>query len=400
MSPFPSTWVIGRLDEMSEIQMGRQRSPRNATGEFMRPYLRAANVRWDGLQLDNVLEMNFPPDEFERFRLERGDIVVVEASGSADQVGRPAIWRGEIENCCFQNHLIRVRPRYHTTEFLFYFLMHEALGGSFGEAAAGVGINHLGSRRLAGWQVPLPPLEEQNRIVEAIEFHMSRLNAGLESLKRAARSIEAFRSASLDLLFDDPAIEWVTMKEVAQVEAKLVAPAEHPDLPHIAPNHIESRTGRLLEYRSVREDGVTSGKYKFKPGDVVYSKIRPYLAKAAMVDFEGLCSADAYPLTPRVDQRFLHLWLISPRFTALASRQQGRSVLPKINREALFRLPAPQASNEDQARLVETFDRTGSILGALGNETWRATLRAGQLRRSVLAAAFSGRLIVSGGAAA
>lgn len=72
---------------------------------------------------------------------------------------------------------------------------------------------------------------------------------------------------------------WARFDEVARVASNLVDPRAFLDSPHIAPNHIESETGRLLPYGTVREDGVTSAKHRFFRGQVLYSKIRPYLAK-------------------------------------------------------------------------------------------------------------------------
>src|SRR5690625_4654463 len=60
----------------------------------------------------------------------------------------------------------------------------------------------------------------------------------------------------------------------------------YKNFPHVAPDSIEKATGRLLEYRTVGEDGVRSGKHHFFPGQILYSKIRPNLSKAVVVDFE------------------------------------------------------------------------------------------------------------------
>lgn len=77
---------------------------------------------------------------------------------------------------------------------------------------------------------------------------------------------------------------WSDWKSVARVVSDLVDPQGYGAMPHIAPNHIESKTGRLLAYRTVAEDKVTSPKHLFKPGQILYSKIRPYLAKVAIAD--------------------------------------------------------------------------------------------------------------------
>ena len=76
----------------------------------MRPYLRSANVTWEGVSLDDVKEMNFDDNDYEKYKLEPGDLLLNEASGSPHEVGKPAIWHGEIDECCFQNTLLRLRP--------------------------------------------------------------------------------------------------------------------------------------------------------------------------------------------------------------------------------------------------------------------------------------------------
>jgi type I restriction enzyme S subunit len=102
----------------------------------------------------------------------------------------------------------------------------------------------------------------------------------------------------------------------------------------IAPDHVESGTGRLLRLESAREQGAISGKYLVAPGDVVYSKIRPYLEKAVKTDFPALCSADMYPLTPKrgVDGSFVLHTLLGQDFTNFAISVSTRSGIPKINR--------------------------------------------------------------------
>lgn len=113
---------------------------------------------------------------------------------------------------------------------------------------------------------------------------------------------------------------WANFSEVAHIAANLVDPAQWPDLPHIAPDNIERDTGKLLPYRTVREDGVTSAKHRFYPGQLLYSKIRPYLNKCIRVDFEGLCSADMYPVDAFVNPKFLHHYMLTRRFVSEVSK--------------------------------------------------------------------------------
>lgn len=172
---------------------------------------------------------------------------------------------------------------------------------------------------------------------------------------------------------------WARFDEVARVASNLVDPAEYPDSPHVAPNHIESETGRLLPCATVREDGVTSAKHRFFPGQVLYSKIRPYLAKVVVADFEGLCSADMYPIESELDSRFLKWWMLTREFTRRAAGEQARTVLPKINVRALSALPIPVPPLAEQRRIIEILEDHLSCLDAAAHG-----LRAADRRLTVL----------------
>ncbi|MBZ4331419.1 restriction endonuclease subunit S [Corallococcus sp. AS-1-12] len=189
--------------------------------------------------------------------------------------------------------------------------------------------------------------------------------------------------------------QWTSFQSVAEVSSDLRDPTATPEAIHIAPNHIESGSGRLLGRGTVNGDGVTSPKHAFHPGQVLYSKIRPYLAKAVLVDFEGLCSADMYPISVRaglMEPRYLHRWLVSPAFTAKASESQGRTVLPKINQEALYRKPVPLAPLPEQKRIADKLDALLARVEACRERLERIPGILKRFRQSVLAAATSGEL--------
>ena len=162
----------------------------------MRPYLRAANITWQGICLDDVKEMNFDDVDFEKFRLASGDILLNEASGSPHEVGKPAIWNNQIKDCCFQNTLLRLRPRLLHRDYLYWYCYASALTGRFGEAGRGVNIRHLGKQGLSQFPIPVAPLAEQKRIVAAIEEHFSRLDI-VASVARAHPKVQALRKSIL-----------------------------------------------------------------------------------------------------------------------------------------------------------------------------------------------------------
>ena len=118
------------------------------------------------------------------------------------------------------------------------------------------------------------------------------------------------------------------------------------------------------------EQHAISGKYLFGAGDIVYSKIRPYLRKAILADFEGLCSADMYPLRPSEDSSagFIFATILAHHFSRYAESVSVRSGMPKINRvelaEYTFALPPTKAEQEaiavalsDAVALIESLEQ-------------------------------------------
>ena len=144
--------------------------------------------------------------------------------------------------------------------------------------------------------------------------------------------------------------------EVATIDGNMTTDYEkYADYPHIGIDSIEKDTGVLSGYRTVKEDSVKSGKYVFGPQHIIYSKIRPALNKVALPNFEGLCSADAYPILPKEDvckKDFLAHVLRSDFFLNYILAFSGRSQMPKVNRQQIagFRFPVPPI--EKQAEFV------------------------------------------------
>ncbi len=99
------------LGSLAEIQGGIQKQPKRAPAGNAFPFLRVANVTARGLDLEEVHQVELFDGEIERLRLQDGDLLVVEGNGSPSQIGRAAVWNGEIADCVHQNHLIRVRPQ-------------------------------------------------------------------------------------------------------------------------------------------------------------------------------------------------------------------------------------------------------------------------------------------------
>ena len=218
-----SHWRKVPLSEIAEVRLGRQRSPKRAVGPNMRPYMRAANVTWKGISLHDVKEMDFTPEEFETYALRRGDLLLSEASGSASEVGKPAVWNDEVPDCCFQNTLIRVRAPGPLVPFLHLHFYKDALTGEFARASRGVGIHHLGAKTLSEWEIHLPPRDEQRRIVETVDSYFTRLDGVAATLERVRRRLKRYRASILKAAVEGRLVP--TEAELARADGRDYEPA-------------------------------------------------------------------------------------------------------------------------------------------------------------------------------
>ena len=204
-------------------------------------------------------------------------------------------------------------------------------------------------------KIQYPTLKQQEKVVgildkieEVIAARNKQLNALDELIQ--ARFVELFG----DLKINSKDWKIVEFNKCASIDTHMVHDfAGYEDYPHIGIDSIEKGTGRLFGYRTIAEDGVISGKYLFTSRHIIYSKIRPNLNKVALPEFDGLCSADAYPILVKegiCNREYLGYTLKSKYFLEYILAFSNRTNLPKVNKSQVegFRLPLPPIELQNQ----------------------------------------------------
>ncbi|MEM4406358.1 MAG: restriction endonuclease subunit S [Candidatus Methanomethylicaceae archaeon] len=188
IGPVPEHWEVVRLGSVFEIQQGKALSPKTRSGPSRRLFLRTANVLWGRIDLSHLDEMHFEHDEELRLALRPGDLLVCEGG----DIGRTAIWEGQISNCYYQNHLHRLRSVRSDVVPHFYMYWMEAalkLFGLFRGAGNKTTIPNLSRSRLVSFAVPFPPFAEQ----KAITMHLQAVDSKV--------ALEENRKVALESLF-------------------------------------------------------------------------------------------------------------------------------------------------------------------------------------------------------
>ena len=432
MRGLPADWSAHRLDEIADIRLGRQRSPKNHVGPQMRPYLRAANIGWAGLKLDDIKSMNFSDSEMGVYQLSPGDVLLNEASGSPGEVGKPALWSGELDECAFQNTLIRIRSHDVEPRYLLHYFRYVALIGGFSGHARGVGIHHLSRARIAGWSTPIPPPDEQRRIVDILEDHLSRLDAAergiVFSVDRSASLKERVLAAGLlgettpgprepydlpDCGTDDGQLPdlpmgwtWRRLGEITNVaggitkDSKRQSDPAFVEVPYLRVANVQRGRLDLAKVTSIRVPASKAKALRLLAGDVLMNEggDRDKLARGWV--WEGQvedCIHQNHVFRARIVDGAIEPKLLSWAANTIGGRWAERNGKQSVNLASISltkirQMPVPVPPMGVQPELVKQLEDQLQACDRLAVSLNEARARAATLRRSLLAAAFSGRL--------
>jgi type I restriction enzyme S subunit len=168
-----------RLSDIANASLGQTLDKQKNKGEY-KTYLRSVNVRWGYVDLDDLKEMKFEESELEKYSLKGGDLLICEGG----EAGRCAVWKNQSISMRYQNAIHRVRV-YHgiRSDFYMYVIWHYNNIRLLEKYCKGVTIKHLTGQALELLNFPLPPLNEQKRIVNQIETIFNQLDKIEQSIK-------------------------------------------------------------------------------------------------------------------------------------------------------------------------------------------------------------------------
>ena len=278
-------------------------------------------------------------------------VLLAEDGGNFGSKDKPIAYR--VSGKCWVNnhaHVLKAREMINI-DYLCYSLMFYKVDGIINGATR----QKLTQSAMRKMQIPFRTMGEQLHIVNklnCISKIKKQREEELELLDEIvkARFIEIFG----DIRTNSKGWKIVGFKECADIDTNMIHDFKgYENYPHIGIDSIEKETGKLIGYRTIAEDGVISGKYLFTSAHIIYSKIRPNLNKVAMPDFEGLCSADAYPILVKKDvcnREYFGYILRSKYFLDYVLAFSNRTNLPKVNKNQVegFTLPLPPIEFQNQ----------------------------------------------------
>ena len=188
----PEHWEVAGLGYRYEQCLGKMLDRKRITGECLVPYLRNADVQWDEINVADLPRMDIHPDEIPRYTVQPGDLLVCEGG----EVGRCAIWKGEIDRCGFQKALHRLRPRddeRDSPRFLYYALSVAVTCGAFADGHEST-IAHLTGEKLRRHRFAFPCADEQVAIVGFLDDAVRRIRAAISATQRQIELLREYRT--------------------------------------------------------------------------------------------------------------------------------------------------------------------------------------------------------------
>ena len=377
-------WSWRPLGELFEIGAGKSMSAAARNGPDKTPFLRTSNVFWDQIDLSTVDEMAIPEHELSKKLLQPGDLLVCEGG----EIGRAAIWNGEVEIMSFQNHLHRLRPIVEGVEprFYVYFLQSAFTQlGIFEGAGNKTTIPNLSRSRLAGLEVPQPNINEQLAIVAAL----SRIREAIKTHDQSVALAQDLKRAAMQMLFtrglkDEPqkgtetgpvpeSWELIPVANIATVKGGKRMPKgvslteENTGKPYIRVTDFQDHSvavDQVLFIPKGYEDLIA--RYVISSDDIYISiagtiglvgQVPESLNGANLTENAAkICLTD-----PNVDARFLMYALSSNACQTQILEATGRNAQPKLalNRIEQIKLPIPKNLNDQRevTSILDAIDR-------------------------------------------
>ena len=360
----PADWELSKIgslyDERSQKVSDQDYMPLSVTKQGIVP------------QLESTAKTDHGDS---RKLIRKGDFVI---NSRSDRRGSCGISQYD-GSCSLINTVLRPRREMSNVYFSFVF-RSDLFADEFYRWGNGI-VDDLWSTKRSSMKriyIPFPPLDVQRQIATYLDAKCAKIDAVIAKQQQVIEKLKAYKLSVItetvtkglnpNVPMKDSGIEWIGSTPIdwkilkfglaARVSANLVSPVDYWDYPQISPESVEKDSGRILEHKTVAEAGVISWNHLFVRGQIIYSKIRPLLNKVAIAPFDGLCSADMYPIDTENDPGFITYVMRSCYFTAQVGLvTENRVKMPKINQSELSKIMITLPPLQEQVELAEYLDK-------------------------------------------
>jgi len=398
----PPGWAWTTLGDVSEKPQYGWTTKANPDGNGVR-LLRTTDITAGSIAWSTVPACTEQPADLEKYLLATNDIVVSRAGsvGASIRVVAPP-------PAVFASYLIRLRAAGIESAYLSWFLHSPLYWNQIRDAAAGIALLNVNAKKLAAISMPLPPLNEQRRIVAAIEEHLSRLDAAEASLSPALLRTEVLRSALITAFMENDDWPRTYWREAGRSQNGRAFPSRdysatgirllRPGNLHVS-GRVEwdtKNTRCLPESYAEEHPRFLVGENELVMNLTAQSLKDEFLGRVCLTQAGERCLLNQRiaRLTPNeADPRFVMYAFKSRRFRAFVNSLNKGSLIQHMFTSQLADYELPMPPLEEQRRIVVEIEERLGAIDALRPAIERAQRKGAALRRSILERAFSGELV-------
>lgn len=408
----PENWVWVRLGAVCGFERGitfPSSAKQNERDDENIPCLRTANVQ-DELELNDLIYVNKKYYKNNIDKLIRENDIIMSTANSRELVGKTSFVYKVEYPMIFGGFVMALRANKLLSKFLFYYLRLEFLLGRFrGESTQTTNIANISSSVLGEYTFPLPPLSEQQRIVEHIEELFAKLDEAKERLQEVADSFAVRKAAILHKAFTGELIgkqvtELVPLENLVDlIKIGPFGSSLHESdyiengIPLVNPKHIVQQ--RIVPQSKISisdEKAEELSSYKLKENDIVLGR-RGEMGRCAPIsnrEENWICGTGSMiiRLKKEYDAKLYSLILGSQATVTYLENSAVGSTLKNLNEKIVRKIPVPQFSSEEQHEIVRLIDDLLARERSAQQATEQALASIDLMKKSILARAFRGEL--------
>jgi len=407
LEEIPEHWFSTQIRYGFDIALGKMltKEPKNNSYQ-LKSYLKAINIQPSGVDVSSVEKMWFSPSELINLRLEKNDLLISEGG----DVGRAAIWSDELSECYIQNAINRARPlKANLSKFLFYWMYSLKHSDFINIICNKATIAHYTAEKVEASPLFLPTSKEQQKIANFLDHEAAKIDtliakqekliALLKEKRQAVISHAVTRGLNSNVPMKDSGVEWLgEVPEYWGVKklkfcSTLLSQKEKINVQTvIALENIEGFTGKFIS---------TNSKYSgedvlFNKGDILFGKLRPYLAKVFLCDNTGIAFGDILAFRPnnQASSSFLFYTMISEWFIEIVNSSTYGSKMPRASSDFINEMEIAFPPIDEQIKIAQELDTMLGKFEILTKKAVAAIELMKERKTTLISAAVTGKIDV------
>jgi type I restriction enzyme S subunit len=411
----PTHWETQRLKWLSNIEnSGIWGEDEEFSGSISVPIPTTGQLSIEGIwNYEKMSIRHLTEDEWEKYKCVEGDIVVVKSSGSSTNIitGKCGyISQSDSECFGFSNFLLRVRPTKLLDKLVYYFLSSNVTKQRIERMVSSTTYPNLKVDEYSNSILSVPPLSEQQQIVSFLDSKTSQIDELIQKKERKIELLKEYRTSLINQVvtkglnpnveMKDSVVEWIGEIPSHWVVLKIKYGVNHltekgtpgKDDIKISPENVESETGVCFNLYSEHDsEGVF-----FEKGDVLFNKLRLYLKKILLTDYDGFSLGEMIVLrtNDKLINKYFYQLLFSQGLIDLLDSQSTGIKLPRVSPDVILNTEITYPPLSEQQQIVEYLDeQTQKIDSSIQTEERKIELLK-EYRQSLISSVVTGKIDV------